>query len=276
MIAIEYSITGRVFLQEVYTSLHVCSEFFDAACAENLTNHRLLRERFIGAYRYINPDTRLLLTNRIADDDAPLRVGCHYYSPAEQTQPFEKRIVHAWPERLSISIISSDRAARALQDHVGDEAALRWRSMQLNSYLANGFALSENLLEVERIVDLAFKGKRPRAAIVEGMSVLEMSILAHQRRMNVQLGSRVRTNEPTHMTWKVLIEKLLPRLLDLYEGDASQIMARAKKVLDIRHRVVHGGYTPSNDEVNMILSFIRSVLSIFELPDAFRAGWQLK
>jgi hypothetical protein len=40
--------------------------------------------RFISTYRFLNPDTRLILSDGIPDDSTPLRTGFYRYSEAEQ------------------------------------------------------------------------------------------------------------------------------------------------------------------------------------------------
>ena len=61
-------------------------------------------------------------------------------------------------------------------------AEVRARGERLAGHLGNGFALSENLLAVERLADLAFSGQRPRSAVVEAMSIAEVGILEAQQR----------------------------------------------------------------------------------------------
>jgi len=163
VIAIEKNIEGRVFHQDVYTSLQFCAEFADHNGAENvaLRMHRRLLERFIGTYRHLNPDIRVPLKGGLPETESPVRIGYYFYSPAEKRLPLEERIVNARPDKLCVSILASGRGTRALQDHAGDTAMLEARAELLGSYLFNGFASSENLLAIERLADLAFSGKQP-------------------------------------------------------------------------------------------------------------------
>jgi hypothetical protein len=117
VIAIEKDIQGRVFHQDVFTSLQFCAEFTDHEDAENiaLRMHRRLLERFIGTYRYLNPDMRVLLTEGFPEAETPVRIGYYLYSPAEKQLPLEERIVNAQPDKLCVSILTSGRGTRALQ-----------------------------------------------------------------------------------------------------------------------------------------------------------------
>lgn len=277
-IAIEKDIRGRVFYQDVYTSLQLCTEFDDRQRAENLglQMHGRLLERFIGTYRYLNPDIRLAITNAAPEAPTPLRIGYYFYSPAEQRLPLERRIINAQPDELRLSIVALGRGARALQDHVGDVAEVRARGERLASYLGNGFALSENLLAIERLADLAFSGQQPRSAVVEAMSIAEVGILRAQLRFRGQLQSAGKIRKPNETTWKFLIDAVLPALLGLFDGDKGPMMKRAKEVLSIRHSVVHESYSPTIEEANKVLSFVRVLLTIFELPDQFKGNWKLK
>jgi hypothetical protein len=276
VIAIEKDTQGRVFYQDVYTSLQLCTEFDDREQAENLAlqMHGRLLERFIGTYRYLNPDTRLVVTDNVPEVTTPLRVGYYFYSTTEQRLPLEERIINAWPDELRVSIVALDRGARALRGHVGDMAEVRARGERLAGHLGNGFALSENLLAVERLADLAFSGQRPRSAVVEAMSIAEVGILEAQQRFMNELQRAGKIRKPNETTWKFLIEAVLPALLDLFDGDKGLMMKRAKEVLCIRHSVVHESYGPSMDEANKVLSFVRALLTVLELPDQFKGNWK--
>ena len=274
-IAIEKEVQGRVFYQDVYTSLQFCAEFTDLNGAENvgLRMHRRLLERFIGTYRYLNTDIRLAIMDVIPLAETPARIGYYLYSPAEKRLSVEERIVNAQPDKLQVSTFALGRGTRAMQDHVGDMAAREARAEHLRNYLWNGFALSETLLAVERLADLAFSGKQPRSAVVEAMSVAEAGILQAQRRFKAELQSAGKIREPDEVTWKFLINAILPALLDLFDGDKASMMRRANEVLRLRHRVLHGSYCPTSDEANKVLSFVRTLFEIFELPEHFKGNW---
>ena len=125
-IAIEREIQGRVFYQDVYTSLQFCAEFADLNSAENvgLRMHRRLLERFVGTYRYLNPDIRVPLKEGLPEAETPVRIGYYFYSSVEKRLPMEERIVNAQPDGLTLSMVAVGRGTRALQDHVGDTALL--------------------------------------------------------------------------------------------------------------------------------------------------------
>ena len=275
-IAVEKNIKGRIFYQDIYTSLHVCYECFNIRLIESLVTHRPLLSHFIAIYRHLNPHMRLSIVTGMPDEATPIRIGHYRYSSEEQELPFEERIIHAWPKELKMTIVALGRGAHTLHDHMGSENAKYERAEQIGSHLRNGFALTENLLEIERLADLAFNSKLPRSAISEAMSILEVSILAHQKHMGGYLKRAKKITKPNETTWKFLIEAILPALLDLYNGDKGPVMKRAKEVLQIRHDVTHCGHNPTLDEANMVLSFVRFILTIFERPESFKANWKLK
>lgn len=275
-IAIEPEIRSRVFYQDVYTSLQLCAEFVDPQRAENvgLQAHRPLLERFIGTYRYLNPDPRVAVGRGYPEAETPLRIGYYMYSPAERRLPLEERIANARPDKLQVSIVALGRGTRALQDHVGDLAVLESRAEYLGSYLSSGFALSENLLAIERLADLAFSGKQLRSAVVEAMSIAEVAILQAQQQLTAELQSAGKIHKGKEVTWTFLINAILPALLDRFDGDKDSVMKPANEVLRLRHRVVHEGYHPTSQEVNQVLSFIRTLLTILELPEHFKGNWK--
>ena len=277
-IAIEKEIQARVFHQDVYTSLQFCAEFADHNDAENigLRMHPRLLERFIGTYRHLNPDVRVLLKDGLPEAETPLRIGYYLYSLAEKRLPLEERIINAQPDNLSVSIVALGRGTRALQDRVGDKAVLEAGAETLGSYLVNGFALSENLLAIERLADLAFAGKQLRPAVAEAMSIAEVAILQAQQRVKAKLPCPSNIRKPDEVTWKFLINGILPALLDLFEGDKASMMRCANEVLCLRHGVVHEGYSPTGQEVSQVLSFVRNLLAILELTDQFKGNWKRK
>jgi hypothetical protein len=85
-----------------------------------------------------------------------------------------------------------------------------------------------------------------------------------------------RVSEPNRLTMDFVFNKVLPSLLSLYDGDKGSIMRHANQVLTIRHNVVHRGHQPSLDDANTVVSLARVILSIFELPERFRADWKLR
>jgi hypothetical protein len=275
-IAVEKEIQGRVFYQDVYTGLQFCAEFADHNGAESigLRMHRRLLERFIGTYRHLNPDIRVPLKEGLPEAEAPVRIGYYLYSPAEKRLPLEERIINAQPDKLSVSMVALGRGTRALQDHAGERGVLEARAELLGRYLFNGFSLSENLLAIERLADLAFSAKQLRAAAAEAMSIAEIAVLQARQRFRAELRSDGRICEPDDVNWKFLINAILPALLDLFDGDKASMMRRANEVLCLRHGVVHKGHSPTSQEVNQVLSFVRTLLTILELPDQFKGNWK--
>jgi hypothetical protein len=233
-----------------------------------------LLERFIGTYRHLNPDIRVPLKDGLPEAERPVRIGYYLYSPAEKQLPLEERIVNARPDKLSVSMVALGRGTRALQDHVGETAVLEARAELLGSYLFNGFALSENLLAIERLADLAFSGKQLRPAVAEAMSIAEVAVLQARQRFSAEPQFAGKLRKRDEVTWKFLINGILPALLDLYDGDKASMMRPANEALRLRHNVLHESYSPTREEVNKVLSFVRTLLTILELPDDFKVNWK--
>ncbi|TRW17273.1 hypothetical protein [Glacieibacterium frigidum] len=275
VIAVEKRKEGRVFHQEIFTELHVAWECQVPQDAQILTPYAKILERFITTYRYLYPDLRLTIDELAAVESAPLRVGYHSYSPSERQAQFEERIAGVRPASLSLSLISANRGAKALQDHVDDEPARLERAETLGGFTRHGFQLTENLIELERLAELAFPGKRPRAAIVEATSIFEVALLAARRRMTrTQRGARIFSKAPRETTLKFIVNAMLPALLSFYNGDRGSLIKRANAVRELRNRVAHHGYHPTVEETNLALSTIRTIVGIFELPDTFRLDWK--
>jgi hypothetical protein len=130
------------------------------------------------------------------------------------------------------------------------------------------------LLAIERLVDLGFSGKQVRPAVAEAMSIAEVAILQAQQRSKAELCCLGDIRKPDEVTWKFLINGILPALLDLFDGDKASMMRVANEALCLRHRVVHEGYSPTEQELNQVLSFVRTLLVLLELPDQFRGNWK--
>jgi hypothetical protein len=277
VVVVEKAVRGRVAYQDVYTELLIGAEYDDEAEMHQLTAHRQLITRFLGAYRFIHPDPRVEISEGIPGETNPLRIGFYQYAMHERALAFEERMGQARPSHLDPSIVALGRGARALQDHVANATATQERAYQIGGFLINGFKLSENLVEIERLAELAFNQNRPRSAIVEAISILELGILSHRRRMqSVLIAHGYRGSEPQERTMQFVFNKVLPSLISLYNGDKSSIMRRANDVLTLRHNVVHRGYQPNKADANTVISLARVILSIFELPEHFRADWKLK
>jgi hypothetical protein len=225
-IAIEKGRNGRIFYQDLFTELQTLTEITTPDSSAGLIAHDQLVGRFVAAYRYLHKDPRLEMPSG-AIETTPLRVGHHMYSTGERALPFEARIAQAWPNELHLSIAALGRGVRSLRDHDVAPQLLEERSRNLNAHLCNGFVLSENLLELERLVDLAFNGGRRRAAIVEAVSLLEVSLL--QARARLPVGERAKI-APDDLTLKMLVNRVLPHLLRHFDGEPGPLIKRANEM----------------------------------------------
>jgi hypothetical protein len=208
-------------------------------------------------------------------ETTPLRVSHYFYSAKERALPFNQRIAEASPGELQLSIAALGRGVRSLRDHNVAPESLEKRSYDLNAYLCNGFVLSENLLELERLVDLAFSGGRRRAAIVEAVSLREVGLL--QARDRLPVGERAKSSRnltADDLTLKMLVNRVLPHLLRHFDGDPGPLIKRANEMRDIRNSVVHQRLEPSAEQANHVLSVVHTILVILELPDRFKGNWK--
>lgn len=272
--AVEKAAKGRVFYQGLYTELQSCTEVASLSENPGLLAHPKLVDRLVGTYRYLKPDPRLAMPEELPSDTTPLRVGYYRYTGEQRAMPFAERIQFARADRLQLSMMSYRTAGRALQDHQLE--GLENRSVQLGAWLGAGFALTDNLAEIERLADLAFNAQRLRAAVVEAVSILELGILAARSRA-IAAGTApwAKTGlETDDMTLKYILETVLPLLLKAYEGPVGPIVDNAKSARCIRNKVVHHGHQPSMDETNSVLSAARKILSILELADTFKGNYK--
>jgi hypothetical protein len=276
-IAVEKGSDGRIFYQDVFTELQTLTEITTPDSSAGLIAHDQLVGRFVGAYRFVHKDPRLEMPSAVPIETTPLRVGHYIYSTQERALPFDKRIAEAWPNELHLSIVALGRGVRSLRDHDVAPELLEKRSYDLNAHLCNGFALTENLLELERLVDLAFSGGRRRAAIVEAVSLLEVGLL--QARDRLPVGERAKSSRnlaPDDLTLKMLVNRVLPHLLRHFDGEPGPLIKRANEMRSIRNSVVHQRHEPSADEANHVLSVVHTILVILELPDKFKGNWKRK
>ncbi|MEN3977202.1 hypothetical protein [Emcibacter sp. SYSU 3D8] len=276
-LAIEKGPRGRIFYQDVFTELQTLTEFFEPSQSDGLVAHGLLLRRFIATYRFLHPDPRLEMPSEAPIESTPLRVGRYVYASEERSWPFEQRIEQAYPSDLQLSIMALGRGVRSLRDHYVSPAELEKRSRNLNAWLCNGFDLPENLVELERLADLAFIGKRLRAAVIEAISILEISLL--QARDRVPMARRrasSMTKTADDLTLKFLVNAVLPQLLRAYDGDPGPVIKKANEARVIRNNVVHSRSEPTLEQTNLVLSSVRTVLSIFELPDSFKGNFKLR
>ncbi|EJL29497.1 hypothetical protein [Novosphingobium sp. AP12] len=276
-IAIEKGRAGRIFYQDVFTELQTLTEITTPNSSAGLIAHGQLVGRFVAAYRFVHKDPRLEMPSAVPIETTPLRVGYYLYSPQERALPFDKRIARAWPNELHLSIAALGRGVRSLRDHDVAPELLEKRSFDLNAHLCNGFALSENLLELERLVDLAFTGGRRRAAIVEAVSLFEVGLL--QARDRLPAGERAKSSgsrASEDLTLKMLVNRVLPHLLRQFDGEPGPLIKRANEMRSIRNSVVHQRHEPSLDEVNHVLSVVHTILVILELRDKFKGNWKRK
>ena len=276
-IAIEKGRDGRIFYQDVFTELQTLTEITEPDSSAGLLAHDRLVGRFVAAYRFLHKDPRLEMPSAVPIETTPLRVGHYLYSAKERALPFDQRIAEAWPNELHLSIAALGRGVRSLRDHDVAPELLEKRSRDLNAHLCNGFALSENLLELERLVDLAFSGGRRRAAIVEAVSLLEVGLLQARDRLPAgQLAKSSGNLTPDDLTLKMLVNRVLPHLLRHFDGEPGSLIKRANELRTIRNNVVHQRHEPTAEEVNHVLSVVHTTLAILELPDQFKGNWKRK
>ncbi len=273
VVAVEMDPAGRVFCQDVYSTLRVMWEVEDFKAAQSMGAYLPLLNRFIATYCFLNNDPRLRISGAIPEESNPTRIGYFAYSGSQKAKPFHERIAEVQVQEWQMHIAGMGRGSRALRDHNGDLEQAKVRATHLGSYLYNGIAPSENLIELHRLASLAFVDDRPKAAIIEVMSMLELAIISQHRAL---LPKDYAQLKPDKLTWKFLVNAILPSLLGLYDGDKGSMIKKANEALEVRHKVVHRGYAPTKDDANVVLSFVRHILCIFEMPEAVKGDWKRK
>ena len=274
-IAIEKDVAGRIFYQDVFTELQTLTEFAEPEPSTGLISHGLLVQRFVSTYRYLHPDPRLEMPSELPIETTPLRVGHYLYSATERLWPFERRIETAWPSELHLSITALGKGVRSLRDHDVPPDVLEKRSRDVNAWLCNGFELPENLAEVERLVDVAFSGRRYRSAVIEAISVLEVGLLQARDRVPAMQRRASLKKSRDFVTLNFLINTVLPQLLRQYDGDPAPLIEQANSARKMRNKVVHERAEPTLQEASVVLSTVRTILSILELADPFKGNWKL-
>ncbi|BBK43201.1 hypothetical protein STVA_32210 [Allostella vacuolata] len=276
IIAVEKKINGKIFMKDIYTTINVSWEMVDPMEARVISKFSSVLKRFIGAYRYIHPDVRAPIEVYLEDIEMPLKVANYFYNPYERSLPLERRILYAYTEKFSPLVFSIRQAARGLQDIESNSEEIGKIAERVGSYLFNGFELSENLFALEKIVDSAFIHKQYRSAVVEAMSIFEIAIYEERQKYMIILRKSPNFKIKIDAAWKYLVNSILPSILDLYSEDKSDLMAWANRTLQLRNAIVHKGYMPTAEETDMALSFVRTLLAIFDIPEQFRANWKIK
>ncbi|WP_157505404.1 hypothetical protein [Geminicoccus roseus] len=277
-IVLEKPVNGRVFYHDAYTSLLIVSEFGHDKTPDDISFHQPLLKRFIGTYRCVTSDLRTSFFEGAPDAVNAVRIGHRYYTDKERDVPFQERLLAIDTDvDLRPCLLGLGKGARGLQDHYDDEAKTTEKGHHIGKYLIDGFKPPENIIEIEKLANLAFNDEKLRPAVAEAMSILEISILSHQRKFKRFLNIS-KQNEEKEVTWKFLMNGMLASLLDLYEhnGSKGKVIKNANWVLDVRHKVVHDGYNPSKDEVDRVLSFAKTLITIFEMPEDYKGNWKLK
>jgi hypothetical protein len=108
------------------------------------------------------------------------------------------------------------------------------------------------------------------------MAIAELLIIEAWKRFQKHIRFKQRFDDPKGHGWEFLAKKLLPVILSFYDADPATLLRRFHGILEVRHKVVHRAYVPTPDEVNEVLSTIRHLISIWELPSRFRGNWQLR
>jgi hypothetical protein len=153
---------------------------------------------------------------------------------------------------------------------------LEQRTANIGSYLMDGFVLPETAAALEGVAEQIHQSTNYRLAVVEAISLIELSILAAWRRFHCNIRISRNINASDGHTLKFLSEKVLPIILSFYDGNRGLLLGRLKNALQIRHRVVHEGYRPDAEEADKVLSIVRTLILILEIPNKYKNGWQLK
>lgn len=140
----------------------------------------------------------------------------------------------------------------------------------------DGFVLPEAMAALEAVVDEAFSSRNFRVGVVEGMSIAELVIIGAWKRLGSHIRIKKNLDDPRGHDWKFLSEKLMPIILGFYNGNRAILLRQLSDAVQIRHGVIHKGYRPSAGELDEVLSTVRIITSILEIPNKYRMNWQLK
>lgn len=265
-IVVEKGAKGRVFRQGIFTRLRVCWEIEEKEI-DNLTIYHAILTNFFDLYRYVVPDPRFQSDGTFITDETPLRVATARYAKGSESVSQFERLDSIPTLPLEVKIVSFRKAADALQDHVNGAVGANTRASSLGSLMRRDFTPSENFVALDRVARFAFHTSQYRMAVAEAMAVLEAALLGFKADADVDAANK-------EMTWKKLINAVLPSILSEFDGDKAELMRAANKSRSIRNDVVHHRYLPSKEETFYVINFVKTILHILETPEDIKGDWR--
>jgi hypothetical protein len=232
-------------------------------------------QRLLLTYRYIVPDLRAKLEPALRGVVPVVRAQFSSYRDPRASTALD-RIRDNEPERWHLEIVSIGEYVGGLASPSSRFGDVQQRSDQVGSFLMRGFILPQNLAALEAAMEQAFWSKTYQVVVVEVMSLVELAIITAWRRLSSYITISRDIDDPNGHNWKFLAEKLLPLILSLHVGDRGAIVRRIVEAVQIRHDVIHKGHQPTPDQADAVASTARLLLSILEVPNAFKGNWHLR
>jgi len=274
-IAHELSTNGRIFRNRPFTEIIIGREIRNAVEDNTLTAFYIALRRLIYTYRFLTPDLRATLNPALKGQLPAIRRGMSLYS-GQRAPTAVERIRDNEPQNWNLDTLSIQDYVSGVAAHSTTFGKQEHRTENLGSYLMDGFVLPETMAALEAVADDTFLSRNFRIGIVEGMSIAELVILGAWKRLEAFIKLERKIDDPYGHDWKFLSEKLLPIILSFYDGDRATLLRRFSNAVQVRHRVVHRGYVASAADVDEVLSTVRLIASVLEIPNKYRKNWQLR
>jgi hypothetical protein len=275
VMAQEWSLAGKIFRNTSYTEIVVGWEIRETRQAGNLHIFYEALRKLLYTYRYLTPDLRARLGPALKAHVPTIRRGvCNYKNPRAPVAL--DRLRDNEPRHWRLDTLSFKEYVGGVASHSSRFGNLEQRTTNIGSYLMDGFVLPDTIAALEAVAEECLQSGNYRIAIVEAISLAEMTILAAWRRLHDNITIRRNIDATDGHTLKFLFEKLLPIILSFYDGDRGPLLGHLRSAVQIRHRVVHGGFRPVAEEADKVLSTVRRLILIIEIPNKYKRDWQLK
>ncbi|WP_193171069.1 hypothetical protein [Nisaea nitritireducens] len=273
-IAVENKNNGKIFGNSSFTEVIIGREVKNEKEYDDLRFFSVALRKLLYTYRYLTPDLRSRIDPSNGCGGKFLMTARTLYSGTMAPTALE-RLSDSIPEEWSVTIVKVDDYVSGVAGHSNKFGDISDRSENVGSFLMSGFILPKSLFDLEIVMENAFHQKNMRMGVFEAMCLAELSLLDSWKHFRKFIALKKYSDDERY-GWKFLSQKLLPRILSLYDGDKAEVLRRIAKSVTFRHDVVHKGYMPTGNDLDEVVSSIKMLLTITEIPNRYKAHWHLK
>jgi hypothetical protein len=139
--------------------------------------------KLLYTYRYLTPDLRARLGPALRAHVPTIRRGVSNYKNPRAPVALD-RLRDNEPQNWRLDTLSFKEYVSGVASHSSRFGNLEQRTMNIGSYLMDGFVLPDTIAGLEAVAEECLQSGNYRIAIVEAISLAEMTILAAWRRLH--------------------------------------------------------------------------------------------